>query len=957
SVGDVLVVSYIGQKEVRITVGSSDFYTIQMEDAAQQLDEVVVTGVAGITDKKKLTVSVAKISQDQFNITPATNIGQALIGKVAGARVSSSGSPGSSPQIQLRTDTNLNVGSSPLIIMDGVIITTSLADINADDIESIEVVKGAAASALYGSRAGNGVISITSKRGNRLVTGTSNIVVRNEIGFQNITKYMDLAEHHAYKLGGSTQGAYTAYEGVNYPSGYTGGYSPLIVGSRTVDDDHYLDNPYAVTRNLQKEYFQTGETMTNFVSYSSNTGKTNVYGSFENNAQKGVVIYTDGYERQNYRVNIDHEITPWLKISTSNLFIDSKSQNSGAGFYEILLAEPDNDLGMANPVDGQPHYLRHSHWSDFPNPLYNASKINIENKSQSFINNFRANARLNSWANLDLSHSFEKQNFIYSYYAPYDTWTLGSGGNNDLGLVYTEGTLQKRFTNSNQKQTQFTLNLSKKFKDLTVNGKISVLDESNEFNIVEVSSNDFTVRDLPTFDAFTVIQKAGSENTKELARNYFAIASIDYKDRYLADVMFRRDGSSLFGEDSKWSNYYRASGAYRISEDIKIPGVQELKIRSAIGTAGIRPGFDWQYETYKLNSGVSSPGQKGNKELKPSKTKEIEFGLDMAFLNKFTFQANYSKSITTDQFLSVPLIPFVNDGFTSQWQNTGTIEGNTLELFLGANWFQKNDFKWSMNLVYTDTKQKITELPIAPYQSGPDGLYYIKEGETYGAIYGYTWVTSLDQMSAQLPAGQTISDYEVNSDGYVVSAGSQGTVSEKPIKLQEDGSPALVKIGDGLPDFILGLSNTINYKGFTFYFLLDIKNGGDIYNRKAVGLAAYNRNGFMDMSNIPEGSKKTIDYYTGFYDGGSNNSYWVEDGSFVKVRELSMGYTLKSSQTPFKSLNIFESITGKVVGRNLLTFTEYSGHDPEVGSIRTPYESVNAYPNYRNIALSLSFQF
>jgi len=956
---NVLVFYSLGFATQEVEVGSQSLINLIMKEESEILDEIVLTAVAGRTDKKKLTVSVAKISQDQFNITPATNIGQALNGKVAGARILTSGAPGSSPQIQLRTDTNLNVGSSPLIIMDGVIITTSLADINADDIESVEVVKGAAASALYGSRAGNGVISIISKRGNRLGAGTSNVVVRNEIGFQNITKYIDLAEHHAYKLmpGGSNQGTYTAYDGVTFPAGYVGGYSPLIVGSRKVDDDHYLDNPFGVTRNLQKEYFQTGETMTNFASYSSNTGKTNVYGSFENNAQNGVVIYTDGYERQNYRVNIDHEITPWLKISTSNLFIDSKSQNSGAGFIEILLAEPDNDLGMANPVDGQPHYLRHSHWSDFPNPLYNASKIKIENKSQSFINNFRANARLNSWANLDLSHSFEKQNFIYSYYAPYDTWTIGSGGNNDYGLVYTEGTLQKRFTNSNQKQTQFTLNVSKKFKDLTVNGKISVLDESNEFNIASVRSNDFTVRDLPTFDAFTVIQNASSENTKELARNYFVITSIDYKDRYLADVMFRRDGSSLFGEDSKWSNYYRASGAYRISEDIKIPGVQELKIRSAIGTAGIRPGFDWQYETYNLNSGISSPGQKGNKELKPSKTKEIEFGLDIAFLNKFSFQANYAKSITTDQFLSVPLIPFVNDGFTSQWQNAGTIEGNTLEFSLGANWFQQNDFKWSSNLVYTDTKQKITELPIAPYQSGPDGLYYIKEGETYGAIYGYTWVTSLDQMSAQLPVGETINDYEVNSDGYVVSAGSQGTVLEKPIKLQEDGSAALVKIGDGLPDFILGLSNTINYKGFTFYFLLDIKNGGDIYNRKAVGLAAYNRNGFMDMSNTPEGSKKTVDYYQGFYDSGSNNSYWVEDGSFVKLRELSMGYTLKSSQTPFRSLNIFKSITGKVIGRNLLTFTKYSGHDPEVGAIRTPYEATNAYPNFRNIALSLSFQF
>ena len=957
---NVLVFSSLGFATQEVTVGSQTVINIVLKEESESLDEIVLTGVASGTNKKKLTISVTKISEEQFNNAPATNVGQALVGKVAGARVLSSGAPGSAPQIQLRTDTNLSVGSSPLIIMDGVIINTSLADINADDIESIEVVKGAAASALYGSRAGNGVISITSKRGTRLAVGTSNLVFRNEIGFQNITSYIDLSKHHAYKLSSDweqNRGVYTAYEGVTYPSGYTGGYNPLIVGSRTVDDDHYLDNPFGVTRDLQKEYFQTGETMTNFVSYSSNTAKTNVYGSYENNTQKGVVPFTDGYERKNYRINIDHEIAPWLKLSTSNLFTDSKNQNSGAGFIEILLAEPDNNLSMANPIDGQPYYIRHNHWSDFPNPFYEASKIEIKDKNSSFINNIKVNARLNSWANLDLSHSLEKTNYDYSYYKPYDTWAIGSGGDNDYGLVYSGGALIKRSTNSNQKQTQVTINLSKKFKDLTVNGKISVLDESNESSYTSVGSSEFEVGGLPTFDAFTVIKNASSENTKELARNYFVIASLDYKDRYLADLMFRRDGSSLFGEESRWSNYYRVSGAYRITEDIEIPGIEELKIRTAIGTAGIRPGFNWQYETYDLNAGISSPGQKGNKALKPSKTKEIEFGLDVAFLNKFTFQANYAKSITTDQFLSVPLISFVNDGFTSQWQNAGTIEGNTLELSLGANWYNKNDFKWSSNLVFTKSKQKITELPISPYQSGPDGLFYIKEGETYGAIYGYTWVTSLDQMSAQLPDGQTINDYEVNSDGYVVSAGSQGTVSEIPIKLKEDGSDAFVKIGDGLPDFMLGLSNTINYKGFTFYFLFDVKSGGDIYNRKAVGLANYNRNGFMDMSNIAEGSKKTIDYYQGFYDAGSNNSYWVEDGSFVKLRELSVGYTLNSSQLPFSSLNIFKSITGKIVGRNLLTFTKYSGHDPEVGSIRAPYDATNAYPNYRNIALSLNFEF
>lgn len=437
-----------------ITVGEADQINVKMEQNTTSLDEIIVTGVAGGTSVKKMTVSVTKVSEEALKMVPATSIAGALVGKVAGARVTmSTGAPGSGNQIQLRSDTNLNGSSSPLIIMDGIIITTSLADINVDDIESMEVVKGAAASALYGSRAANGVIAITSKRGNNLGIGTSNVTVRNEVGFQQIAKYLDLAEHHIYKLmpGGSNQGTYTAYDGVTFPAGYVGGYSPLISGSRKIDDDRYMDNEFGVTRDQQKEFFQTGQIMTNFVSYSTNSAKTNVYGSFENNKQTGVVPFTDGYERQNYRLNVDHQIAPWLKLSTSNLFTESNSQPTGGGFLQILFAEPDNDLRMVNPVDGQPYYLRHNHWSNDVNPLYDAWSFKSSIQNTSFITNFKVNVLLNSWANFDASHSQEIQNYNLSNYKAYDTWVIASGGSNDYGINYSKGFLQKSSSNSRVK--------------------------------------------------------------------------------------------------------------------------------------------------------------------------------------------------------------------------------------------------------------------------------------------------------------------------------------------------------------------------------------------------------------------------------------------------------------------------------------------------------------------------
>lgn len=958
-----LLISYVGYASQTVPVDGRDNINISLS-VANELDEIIVTGVAGGTSVKKMTVSVTKVGQEKLSIAPASSVAGALVGKVAGARVAmSSGAPGSGFQIQLRSDNNLSTSSSPLIIMDGVIINTSLNDINVDDIESMEVVKGAAASSLYGSRAANGVIAITSKRGNRIGKGSSSVTVRNEVGFQQIQQYIDLSESHGYKLASdwsNYQGQFTKYDGVTYPAGYRSGYDPGISGSRKVDDDGYMDNPFGVLRDQQREYFQTGQTVTNFASFSSNYTKTNVYGSFERTTQSGVVPFTDGFNRKNFRLNIDHKIADWLTLSISNLYTDNSIQfpGGGGGFFNIVLAEPDNDLFMTNPVDGQPYYLRHNHWGNEVNPNYSAYKQQQGQETTSWISNFRTNIKFTSWANLDLSYTKENQNYNYSSYYPFDTWSIGGGGDNDYGIVYNKGSLYKSNSFTIQENAQVTLNLQHKFNDLNVTSKLSVLDEKNSYEYFTAGSNLFAIRDLPTLRAFTELNSYSSTKTKENAINYFAIVGLDYKDRYLLDGMIRRDGSSLFGADARWANYYRISGAYIISEDIEIPGIQNLKIRAAKGTAGLRPGFDWQYEVYSLSRGIASPSQKGNSLLRPSQTEETEFGLDVSFLNIFNFQATYSKSITTDQFLNVPLIPFVSDGFTSQYQNAGTIEGNTLELSLNANWKRTQDFSWNTNVVFAQSKQTITELPIAPYQSGPDGLYFIKEGESYGSIYGYTWVTSLDQMQNQLPAGKSISDYEVNSDGFVVPAGSQGSFEEKAIRLKDaNGTDAFVKIGDGLPKFTLGFSNSISYKNAFFYFLFDVKNGGDVYNRKSQWLTRDTRNGIMDMANVPANQKKTMDYYLQLYDVNSNNSFWVEDASFIKFRELSIGYKLTNNQMPSSFESVFKSITAKVIGRNLFTITEYSGYDPEVGSIRNPFDGTGTYPNFRNVALSLSFDF
>jgi TonB-linked SusC/RagA family outer membrane protein len=966
-----LILTYIGYATQEASIGSSGVVNVQLTTDAKQLSEVIVTGVAGATTKEKLTVSVTKVSEERLNAVTGTSLAGALSGKVAGIKASgSSGTPGSAVDIQLRADNNLNnVGSGPLILVDGVIYTGSLADINADDVSSMEVVKGAAASALYGSRAGNGVIAVTTKRGNSIALNTVKVNVRNEVGMQEIARTLDLSTHHPFALAADYQqfaGTFTKYQGVTYPAGYRdAGHSPLISGNRVPKADHYVDNPYGVTRNQQNDFFNTGINYANFVSMTSRTEKTGVYASFENNSQQGVIEMTDGYKRQNFRFNVDQQIAPWLKFSTSNLLVNTKTEypgSSGNIFFNVALAEPDVNMHQVNP-DGQPYYLRMNHWSgETVNPLYPLYKVQRNNKKFNWIGNFALNARINSWANFDVSHSIERSNYRYRNYSPKDTWTPTGGTAATNGMSYTNGSLQDYSEDGNSQNTQATLNMVKDFGDLTVRGKLSYLYENRRYENYEVLSSQLGVAGIPTYDNFAVINDAESLNETERAQNYFAILGLDYKDKFLFDGMYRYDGSSLFGPDARWNPYFRLSGAYRISEDVKIPGIDELKIRAAYGTAGIRPGFSWQYETFTLNNGSASAVQRGNRNLKPSKTAETEIGLNVDFLKKFSFEAVYAQSTTDDQFLNVPLLGFLNNGFTRQFRNAGSVDSKTLEFSLGANWVNKKDFSWSSNIVFSRIRQKITDLPISPYVFGDtDGggqqMFYIAGNETYGSMYGHTWVKSLDQMSKQLPAGKTIADYEINSAGFVIAKGTQGTIAEKAIKqLDDKGALLFGKIGDGNADFNMGLANTFNYKRATFYFLLDLKKGGDIYNAKGQWLTRDLRNPEMDMGGVAQADKKAYDYFLNFYDVNTPNSYWVEDGTYLKLREVALGYTF-----PLKSLNVFggvvKSITAKVVGRNLLTFTGYSGYDPEVGTLRQPYDGTYKYPNFRNYAFSLSMDF
>lgn len=946
-----IIVNFIGFKNHEEVIGEKSNFIISLRQETIGLDEIIVAGVAGKTTRKKLTVTVAKINAKELNEAPASSAATSLQGKVAGVRVTqSSGTPGSEASIRLRGSTSLTGSNAPLILLDGNIFTSSLSDINVDDIKSMEIVKGAAAASLYGSRAGSGVILVTTYRGNELDEGKTHVKIRNEFGTSSIANTVELSESHPYQLANDAGDFtnFTKYNGVRYDDD-----GNIIRGSRRLEDDHISDNPYGFVNDNQNKFFSPGNYYTNYVSVANNSAKTNVFLSFENNKQTGILFSTDGYNRQNFRVNVDHRFNDKFRISTSNLLINTKSDNPGStnSFFDLMFLNPDVDLEQLNE-DGSPYKIKPDPWSIQENPLYPLYYRDRTSTRTSLLSNVILNYKPTEWLNFDAKYTMEMQFKHWSTLTP--RGYLYGGGQ------YIDGSLYKEQYNSNYQTFQTTANFHKIFNQLTVKGKLSYLYEDNSYYDFAVTGREFITAEVPQLNNTDATKSSlNSYNGTIRSENIFGIVDLDYKDRYLFSGLYRKDGSSLFGAERRWNDYFRVSAAYRITEDLKIPGFQELKIRVAYGTAGQRPSFSNQYETWNIVNGALQKSTLGNKELKPSESEELELALDAYFLNRFDFQFSYSNTDTKDAIALAPLPSHL--GYPNQWQNVGTISSQVFEASIGMRIIETKDFNWKVNLTFDRIRQQVSQLDIPPYQTGPNRAFLMKEGETFGAIYGYKWLTSLSEMEAQLQTGQSIDDYILNSDGYVIAQGTEGAVNETPILWDKDGNGVgdITKIGDGNSDFNMGLGSTFSWRNIQLYTMFDWKNGGNIYNYSHQYTFRDNRAIEFDQTGKAEAEKKTIDYYSTFYYHTALNSYFIEDGSYLKLRELSLFYTLSSKQLGNVG-NVISSIRIGAIGHNLLTFTNYSGYDPEVssGADATNYPFDNfGYPNYRTFKVSLEVNF
>lgn len=951
-------------RSVNVDASGETVVNITMEADIFGLDELVVTGVGVGTSTKKLGFTVSKVDEEELTTVPASDVGSAIQAKVPGISVvKASGDPSVAATIRLRGTTSLGNNQDPLIIVDGIITDGSLADINMQNVQSIEIVKGAAAASLYGSLAGNGAIQIITKRGAG-ATDKPQVTLRTEYGFSQIATEYPAATTHPWKD-----------EGEFAPVLSEDGQAIIEwPGFGSFDADSTWDKAHAVSYDNLDAIFDGQPYNSNFVSLANSSESFNYYASFENLNQSGVVKNLPDYNRNSVKFNADYTYDKFdLKFSGSYInakYPDITEQGQGSNFFYSVLTTPpflnfeekNSDGTYTNDPRGYDVV-----GSNFQNPLYVAEQFKDNFDRDRYIMGFHANYDLSNNISFDARQSFDKRSTIQETFAPvgYQTPTPSNQLNNGFEARET-------FDNSTS-VTELWATGNFDLQELNIRVIAKYLYEDRDYENYDFSGFNYSVSGIRSFGAVDQsTYSIGSEFIEERAENLILDTQFDYNDKLILGAMVRRDGSSSFGEDERYAIYYRGSLAYRLTEDININNVQELKLRASYGTAGQRPPFSAQYETYSAGTTVLVPNILGNSEIKPSVVAETELGIDVTFLDKFNASVTYALTNVTDAYILAPLTGV--NAFSSQWQNVGEIENKTFEASLQGNLVQQPDFQVGLNLSFSTTEQKITDLGgIPPFtrglgQGAAINLFRYEEGVSIGAMYGNKLISSIDQLTVNeegfvVNAGGgtlTPEDFSVNDLGHVIITGDAGTMRERPMYLVDElGDSRTVQIGDTQPDFQMGFAGNINYKNIGLFMVWDWSQGGEVYNYSKQLLYFNFRHEDLETLTRDGYNPQYALASDGLYNASNGLSYFVEDATFLKLRELSLSYTLTSDKLGSIG-NYLRDIQFSVVGRNLFTFTKYTGYDPEV-ALRTNATNFRideyAYPNFRTYSGSVRVRF
>lgn len=986
---DVLVFSYVGMTSKEVKVNGRNVINVTLEADAVMLEEVVTIGYATVK-KKDLTGSVSSVSSKELAAVPISDVTQALSGKVAGVQViRSQGSPDADVSIKVRGGTSITQSNEPLYIIDGFPSEDGLKGIESSDIESIDILKDASSTAIYGARGANGVILVTTKGGK---SDKFNISYDMYVGFKKVNKKYELLNVEDFvKLD---------YErAINEPDVMR---DYMIPTYGTWDE---FDELYGNRKGIdwQKEVFEHRPAITQQHKITVSGGsKTSQYMlTYTRNDDKGI-WYGSGLKRDNFRLKLNQEATPWMTFSTNVSYIDEKTEGLGTlqeggaysrmqhviqyrptigknGSDEQLLIDDDDPVlllegasQMQSPmatIESEQRDKRNRIMSingdvqiKFTKDLSYRGTIGIRKRTinTDIFYSERSKQAKNAGAPYGWKEIEEQQSFMYNNVV---TWDKTFNKEHHLTLVGGQEFIQYK--------TDYLKAGARQFDDVN-------------FGLADMSLG-------ASPDKVTTLL----ESDKMLS--YFMRANYNFKEKYLFSASVRADGSSKFGANHKWGVFPAASFAWRASEEdfIKDWGVfSNLKLRLSYGTAGnnkidnylslSKMGSVWiSYNGESTVAGFVSK-QLYNPDLQWETNVTANLGIDMGFLNqRIQLSVDVYNIETKDLLLDAP-VPLLS-GYKTMMINAGKTNNKGVEVAITTHNIQTKDFSWSTSLNLSHNKNKVKALYNADYMEIVSNWaqtsefnksdYIIRVGQSLGQMYGY-----------RLKGIYTVDDfnYDAAQQKYVVKDGIPYDKNyypkpgywkfedvNKDNEITEDDRTV---IGNANPKLYGGLTNTFTWKGFDLSVFLNFSIGNKIYSANKMYYTKFNnrwRNTLKDEAmrrftvvneqgeyifNDPAqlaSLNKGHDYVS--VEGSSNlffHSGYVEDGSFLKINNISLGYTLpKSLVSKIKLSNVRFYATGY----NLYTWTKYSGYDPEVNTYPnnglTPGIDWGAYPS----AISLVF--
>lgn len=931
SQGDELRFSYLGMKPKTVTVGTSQVIDVVLEEDSEQLNEVVVTAFGITQEKKALGYAVQSVDAETIVQTKQANLVSALQGQAAGVQITNSGgAPGQSARIIIRGINSLdpNADNQPLFVVDGVPIDNSTiesqntprglsnraADINPADVESMSILKGAAATALYGVRAANGAVIITTKKGKE---GQTRINFNTSIGFDELNSLPKLQKEYGQGFGGE----------YNPDSFWPAWGAPIAEVAQTVPGHKYQDN--------WNRAFNTGMQTDNSLSISGGGEKVTFYGSLGRFKQEGIIPFSD-WDRTTAK------LSGTIKVSEKFDFSGSVNYSNSGGnrvphdrFMERMVywAETQDVRDYINP-DGTMRTYGNT------NPIYDARFSTYEDDVNRVIGNVNLNYSPFDWLTL----SYRAGADIYSELRT--EITPGPKGIIDEVALDSEGFIEETRINSRDLTSNFYITLKKDFgEDWNTSLRLGNDIFERRFDRLTSRGEDFVI---PDFYDLSFTNQIFTDQGKSIRRlvGFYGDLMVNYKEYLFLNITGRNDISSTLPKENNSFFYPSFSLGYVFSEHFELPTWFTFgKLRGSWAQVGkdTNPhnlgAFFVSPDQFPLDGqvGFSRDSQFGDPELRPELNTSLEFGMQLAFFdNRLNMDVTYYKNNAEDQIIPVPISDAT--GFSSYITNAGEIENSGFEVVLGADIVRSEDFQWKTSLNFSINNNEIKAI-----REGIDEIFVgsqfgyvgssvslrLVEGEAYGNLYGTSYARfGADEDNISLNRGLPLI---IDADGFPLRNANQ------------------LILGNAVPKWIGGLRNDLTYKNFDFSFLIDFRTDVEQYNQfdnflSAFGLPEYSlaRNDFRVFEGVlADGSPNTQqvwlgqgvgpdgrDYGAGFwrndYRGISEN--FVQDASFIKLRNITFGYNFDGKildRTPLKSLRI------SLAANNIILYTPWDGFDPE----------------------------